>query len=79
MRDKMKKNNLTDAIKEIKKLANEFKAQNGNSSLKIPNKDFNLWIVNKLIQQDGRVNRLEATTKILSALLCGILIKITIF
>lgn len=51
---------LEDAIKEIRELAKAFKAKNGNSSLRIPNKDFNLWIVNKMMEQDGRISKVES-------------------
>jgi len=70
---------LRKAVDEVKKLAKEFKAENGNSSLRIPNKDFNLWLVNSMIQQNGRIGKLEATTKILAVLFCGIVIKLLIF
>ena len=56
---------LDDAIKEIKKLSKEFRERNGNSSLRIPNKDFNLWLVNKLLEQDGRIGKLEIKSKML--------------
>lgn len=66
MRDKMKKKiNLNGAIDEIKQLAIEFKAQNGNSSLRISNKDFNLWIVKHLLEQSSRIDRVETKQKML--------------
>ena len=54
---------LNGAVDEIKQLAIEFKEQNGNSSLRIPNKDFNLWIVKKLLDQDGRIGKVETKQK----------------
>jgi len=74
-----RKISIDDAIKEIKVLAKEFKERNGNSSLRIPNKDFNLWLVNSMIRQNGRIGKLEVTTKVLITLFCGLLIKIVIF
>jgi len=56
-------NKLDDAIKEIKELSKEFKERNGNSSLRIPNKDFNLWLVQKLLEQDGRLIKVETKIK----------------
>lgn len=50
---------LEDAINEIKNLAKQFKERNGNTSLRIPSRDFNLWIVNFLIQQDQRLSKVE--------------------
>lgn len=60
-----KKKSLNNAIAEIKNLAIEFKAQNGNSSLRIPNKDFNLWIVKKMLEQDGRIGAIETRQKMI--------------
>lgn len=74
-----KRKNLDEAIQEVKELAVNFRKRNGNSSLRIPNKDINLWIVNKLIEQDGRIIRVETITKILATLFCGLIIKILIF
>ena len=54
---------LDDAISEIKQLAKEFREKNGNSALRIPNKDFNLWLVNKLLEQDGRITNIESKQK----------------
>lgn len=64
-RKKSQKISLSNAISEIKELAIEFKAQNGNSSLRIPNKDFNLWLVNKMLEQDGRINSVETRQKMI--------------
>ena len=77
----MKKNKLSldDAIKEIKSLAEDFRSRNGNSSLRIPNKDFNLWLVNSMIAQNGRIGKLESTTKILLMLFCGLMVKVIVF
>jgi len=74
-----RKLNLDDAVKEIKKLAKEFREKNGNSSLRIPNKDFNLWLVNKMIEQDGRISKVEAKQTAFVLLLTLFAAGITIF
>ena len=56
---------LNGAVKEVKQLAIDFKAQNGNSSLRISNKDFNLWIIQKLLEQDGRIGSVEVRQKMI--------------
>lgn len=70
---------LDDAIVEIKKLAKEFREKNGNSSLRIPNKDFNLWLVNKMIEQDGRISKVEAKQTAFILLLTLFAAGVTIF
>ena len=74
-----RKISIDEAIKELVQFAKEFKERNGNSSLRIPNKDFNLWLVNSMIRQNGRIGKLEVTTKVLLTLFCGLLIKVLIF
>ena len=61
----VQKKSLSNAIDEIKQLAIEFKAQNGNSSLRIPNKDFNLWIVKHLLEQASRIDKVETRQKMI--------------
>ncbi len=56
---------LDEAINEIKELAKSFKERNGNSSLRIPNKDLNLWMVYWMIKQDGRIGKIETKNKML--------------
>jgi hypothetical protein len=75
---KRKKNLNEVVLNEIKELAEKFKAKNGNSSLRIPNKDFNLWLVNWAIKQDGRIGKLETLTKLLTIFICGIIIRLII-
>lgn len=71
---------LTKVVKkEIRELAKDFKAQNGNSSLRIPNKDMNLWIINKLIEQDGRISKVEAKQAAFILLVTLFAASITIF
>jgi hypothetical protein len=73
-----RKISIDEAVKEVMQFAKEFKNRNGSSSLRIPNKDFNLWLVNSMIRQNGRIGKLEVTTKVLLTLFCGLAIKIII-
>jgi len=57
---------LEEAIKEIKELKKLFYERNGNSSLRIPNKDFNLWIVGQLIDMKKDVASNKAKIKMLT-------------
>lgn len=74
-----RKISLEDALKESKTLVKDFMGKNGNSSLRIPNKDMNLWMMNEMIRQNSRIGKLEVTTKVLLTLFCGIAIKLIIF
>lgn len=62
---------VEQAVEEMKKLKEEYLKRNGESALRISNKEFNLWIVNKLQDQDGRICRLEGTVKLLGAFITG--------
>lgn len=56
--------NLDETIlNEVRGIAEAFKKRNGNSSLRISNKDFNLWIINELINQRGRIIKVETRQK----------------
>lgn len=72
-------NAISKAVDEMKGLYKKFLATNGNSSLRISNKEFNLWIVKTLIEQDGRIIRLESTVKLLVVILGGLVIKVMVF
>lgn len=74
-----RKISIDEAVKEVVQFAKEFRERNGHSSLRIPNKDFNLWLVNSMIRQNGRIGKLEVTTKVLLTLFCGLVIKIIVF
>ena len=52
-----------DIIDEVKEFAKNFYEKNGNTRLRIPNKDFNIWIVNELIDIRGRISIMELKTK----------------
>ena len=74
-----RKINIDEAIKEVVSFAKDFRNRNGNSSLRIPNKDMNLWMINQFIKQNGRIGKLESTTKILLMLFCGLMVKVIVF
>ena len=61
----VQKKSLSNTIAEVKQLAIDFKAQNGNSSLRIPDKHFNLWIVQKMLEQDGRIGQVETRQRMI--------------
>ena len=58
---------LENAVREIKELGILYKNKNGNASLRVSNKDFNLWMVKELIAQRGRISALEARQKLILA------------
>lgn len=64
-------------LDEIKNIAKKVKIENGHHEFS--SEEFNFWIVNKLLEQDGRIVKLESTVKILSVVLCGLLIKVVVF
>lgn len=66
-------NKLDKIIEDVKKLSNEFKSKSGNKKIKLSNKDFNLWIVNKLMEQDGRISKLEGKQSLLCKVTIGII------
>ena len=70
---------LDDVVKEIKQLSEDFKKRNGNSSLRIPNKDMNLWMINWMIKQDGRITSIESKQKAFVLLITLLAACITIF
>jgi len=65
-------------IREIKSLYQSYLERYGKSSLRVSNKEFNLWITNKLIEQDGRIIKLETRQKLLCAIITGLLLKVVI-
>ena len=48
---------LAKIIKEAKITSKEFKDQNGNSSLRISNKDLLIWLAGKQVEQDEKINK----------------------
>ena len=56
---------LEQELQEAKSLVKEFKQRNGNSSLRISNKDILLLLLNKSMATDKRVSKLEGTLTIL--------------
>lgn len=71
---------ITETVTEIKDLYKKFLSTNGNSSLRVSNKEFNLWIVKELLGQNGRIGKLEAKLNLLylltTAIIAGVSIKI---
>lgn len=69
---------LEQELQEAKALVHEFKKRNGNSSLRISNKDILLILLEKSMTTDRRVGRLEGTLKILIPIvLAGIGLNVT--
>jgi len=62
-KDKIEK--LEDGIKEIKELVTNFKQRNGNSSLRISNKDILLMLLTKSMDNDKRISKIEGVLKII--------------
>jgi hypothetical protein len=57
---------LTNVIKsEIKELSKAYKAYNGNSSLRIPNKDMNLWIVKEILDLRTDIAVMKTKTRLM--------------
>jgi len=57
---------LANIIKnEIKKLAEDFRKQNGNSSLRISNKDMNLWMIMQILELRKDIDVMKLKTRLL--------------
>lgn len=56
---------LAKIIKEARITSKEFKAENGNASLRISNKDLLMWLAGKQVEQDERILTLESKVKML--------------
>jgi hypothetical protein len=56
---------LAKIIKEAKITSKEFKDQNGNSSLRISNKEMLLWLIGKQVEQDEEILKLRTKVKML--------------
>jgi len=64
----MKKDKITkleEGLQDVKELVKEFKKRNGNCSTRILNKDILFWLLTKQVDDDRRIAKLEAYTKIL--------------
>jgi len=62
---KNKIDTLAKIIKEAKITSKEFKNKNGNSSLRISNKEMLLWLIGKQVEQDERILKTETKLKML--------------
>ena len=56
---------LEEGLQEVKELVKEFKSKNGNASCRVLNKDILFWLLTKQVDDDKRIAKLEAYTKIL--------------
>ena len=65
-KDKIEK--LEEGLREVKELVKEFKSKNGNSNCRVLNKDILFWLLTKQVDDDRRIGKLEAYTKILMLL-----------
>lgn len=65
--------NLEEAITEIKRLSDDFQSRNGKNAFRIPNKGFNLWMVNWMIKQDGRIANIEIRQRNTLAIVLGLM------
>ena len=64
----MKKNKvekLEKGLQEVKELVKEFKRRNGNSSIRILNKDILMLLLTRSMDADKKIARLEGILKIL--------------
>ena len=71
-----RKISLDDVLSEVKEIS---KWRKSNSNGDVLNKDMLLWLLSKTIKQDGKIGKLEVTTKVLLMLFCGLAIRIIIF
>lgn len=70
---------VENAVNEMKELYQKFLEKNGSSSLRITNKEFNLWIAKTLIEQDGKIIALKTRQMLLYAIVTGLMIKMIVF
>jgi len=56
---------LEEGLQEVKELVKEFKKRNGNGSCRILNKDILFWLLTKQMEDNRRISKLEAYTKVL--------------
>ena len=56
---------LEQGLEEVKMLVKEFKQRNGNGSCRILNKDILFLLLTKRMEDDHRIAKLEAYTKVL--------------
>lgn len=62
-KDKIEK--LEEGLQEVKELISEFRKRNGNSSVRILNKDILFLLLTKSMDADRRIARLEGILKVL--------------
>lgn len=63
---------LEEGLEEVKLLVKEFKRKNGNGSCRVLNKDILFLLLTKRMEDDARISKLEAYTKVLLLLVLAI-------
>jgi hypothetical protein len=63
MEDRLEK--LESEVKKVIQLSKEFNKRNGNKKIRITKEQFNLWVIDKMMDQDVRIAKLEAKQKML--------------
>jgi len=69
---------VESAVNEMKDLYQNYINKNGSSSLRVSNKEINLWIVKTLLQQEKTVVELKTRQMLLYVLVTGLILKIII-
>lgn len=77
MKDDLTK--IEKAVTDMKDLYTNYIKRNGSSSLRISNKEINLWIVKTLLQQEKTIVELKTRQGLLYLLVTGLIIKVIIF
>lgn len=70
---KSKVERLERELDKVKELVSEFKKQNGNSSLRISNKDILLLLLTKSMDTDKRIGKLEGRLAIIIPIVFGLI------
>jgi hypothetical protein len=65
MEKRTKIQKLEQGLEEVKALVKEFKQRNGNGSCRILNKDILFLLLQKRMEDDARISKLEAYVKVL--------------
>jgi len=63
---------LENIITDVKQLVNDYRKRNGNSKIKIHNKDMLFWLLQKQVDADNRISKLEAYIKVIITLILSI-------
>lgn len=63
---------LEQGLEEVKLLVKEFKQKNGNGSCRVLNKDILFLLLTKRMEDEHRIGKLEAYTKVLLLLVLAL-------